>query len=145
MKLEVLDDSATPEEINLIRRGLGRFNREVGGLTNFKELVVLLKDEDGSVVGGLVGHTLGTWLHIETLWVHESERSKGHGQAVLEAAEREAVKRGCVVAELTTFGFQAPEFYKKKGYAVFGQLKEVGGNHIAFYMSKRLGTHAADA
>lgn len=56
----------------------------------------------------------------------------------MDAAEREAAARGCERALLDTFGFQAPEFYRKRGYEAFGELKDFIGHHSRYYMAKRL-------
>ena len=55
-----------------------------------------------------------------------------------ERKEEEARKRGCQYVLLDTFEFQAPEFYKKKGYReVFVYMEhEITGTH--YYLSKKL-------
>ena len=40
----------------------------------------------------------------------------------MAAAEGRAVERGCHSAWVDTFTFQAPGFYRKLGYAPFGEL-----------------------
>lgn len=57
----------------------------------------------------------------------EGHRKNGFGSKVLAAAELEAVRRGCQYAMLDTFTFQAPEFYAKVGYGVFGRLDSFAG------------------
>lgn len=135
----VSEESPDPEDIRLVSRGLLRFNGEAGKFTNYKDLYLFVKDAGGRAVGGLLGHTLGAWLHVGMLWLDESIRGKGYGSRLLEAAEEEALARGCRVAELMTFSFQAPEFYKKRGYVVFGELEEVGADHTAYFFRKYLG------
>jgi len=56
----------------------------------------------------------------------------------LAQAEDEARKRGAKKAYLDTFSFQAPEFYKKYGYKVFGELKEFPPGHQRYYLTKEL-------
>ena len=53
------------------------------------------------------------------LRVAEPFRGHGHGRQLLAAAKRYAIERGCTRAWLTTFGFQAPEFYPKLGDETF--------------------------
>jgi len=53
-------------------------------------------------------------------------------------AEVEARKRGARYAYLDTFDFQAPEFYKKYGYEVFGVLEDFPSGHTRYFMKKQL-------
>ncbi|PLZ04647.1 GNAT family N-acetyltransferase, partial [Fischerella thermalis] len=85
------------------------------------------------IVGGLIGETYWQWLYVDVLWVHELFRGKGYGDILLATAEQEAVKRGCQYAYLDTFSFQAPEFYRKRGYVVFGELPNFPQGYSRFF------------
>ncbi len=135
-------ESPTSDDISLIRRGLGGYNRTAGGLANYQDLTLFVRDPAAQLVGGLLGYTLGTWLHIETLWLQERVRGAGLGSRLLKRAEEIAIARGCRVIDLTTFDFQAPNFYKKNGYVAFAELGEVGGDHTVHFFRKRLGQDA---
>ena len=87
-------------------------------------------------MGGAQGWAALGWLHIEILWLREDLRGEGLGRQVLEATEAEAKRRGCKFSKLETFSFQAPEFYKKNGYAVFAELE--AGEHCWYFMRKDL-------
>lgn len=135
----VSEDSPTSEDINVVRQGLGQFNRATGGLANHKSLTLFVRDATGQTVGGLLGFTLGTWLHIEILWLDERIRGNGHGRRLLRRAEDEARTRGCHVVDVRTFDFQAPQFYEKQGYERFGQLRQVGEKHTMHFFRKYFG------
>ncbi len=60
---------------------------------------------------------------------------------MIAAAERRAAERGCHSAWLDTFGFQAPGFYRKLGYAEFGRLPYPPGFERIF-LQKRLAAQA---
>ena len=77
---------------------------------------------------------------LDILWVAESARRQGLGKAMLGAAEFEAVRRGCTRAHLNTHDFQAPDFYRKQGYQVFGELRDQPKGHSRFYFAKLLST-----
>ena len=134
----VSEDSPNSEEVNLVTGGLGRFNRDAGGIANFKELTLFIRDSAGQTVGGLLGYSLGTWLHIETLWLDERIRGRGYGTRLLQRAEEEALARGCRVVDLKTFDFQAPRFYEKRGYVAFAELTKVGAEHTVHFFRKYL-------
>ncbi|HEY9636555.1 MAG TPA: GNAT family N-acetyltransferase [Coleofasciculaceae cyanobacterium] len=87
-------------------------------------MTLFLRDSDENLLGGLIGSTYWQWLYIDIFWVHESCRGEGDGDSLLAAAEQEAVRRGCRYAHLDTFSFQAPEFYQKRGYVIFGELPD---------------------
>ena len=53
-------------------------------------------------------------------------------------AEARALERGCHSAWVDTFSFQAPGFYPKLGYTVFGELDYPPG-HKRIFLQKRLG------
>ena len=127
-----------PDEIEFVAQQIINFNRSRAGEGNYKHLAIFLKDSDEHIVGGLVGETYWQWLYIDVLWVHESFRGEGYGDALLATAERESVKRGCQYVYLDTFSFQAPEFYQKRGYVVFGELPNFPQGCSRFFLKKEL-------
>jgi ribosomal protein S18 acetylase RimI-like enzyme len=73
------------------------------------------------------------------LWVREDSRGRGYGRTLIEAAEREGRARVCRQATLETHSFQAPEFYRKLGWEVFGVLDGYPACHRKYYLKKSLG------
>lgn len=73
-------------------------------------------------------------MHINYLWVDESMRGKKIGKDLLHFAESLAIDKNCTVIYLETFSFQAPEFYKKYGFEVFGKLDTVPKEIILFIL-----------
>ena len=57
--------------------------------------------------------------------------------AALLVPNRRALLLGCRSAHLDTFSFQAPDFYKKLGYRVFGAI-DYPPDHRRFFLQKRL-------
>ena len=62
------------------------------------------------------------WMFVELLFVPERLRGEGVGTRLLASAEDQARQKGCIGIWLDTFSFQAPDFYRKHGYAAFGAL-----------------------
>lgn len=117
----------TPDtaEVRFVGEQLREYNRACVGDSQFEALSIFLRDEDNTIVGGILGGTYWGWLHIDVLWVREDLRHQGFGRSLLEAAEQEGLARGCRQAYLDTFGFQALGFYQKEGYTVFGELQDI--------------------
>jgi len=97
-------------------------------------------EEGGELAGGLVGHTWATWLHVSYLWVDGRHRGTGLGSQLLAKAEHIARReRGCASARLETWDFQAPDFYRKKGYEVVCVIPGYPPGITEYTLTKRLG------
>jgi ribosomal protein S18 acetylase RimI-like enzyme len=95
--------------------------------------------DDGTVVGGLTGKTWGLWLHVDLLWVDAAHRGRGLGAELLARAERIArTERGCGHARLETWDFQAPEFYRRQGYVVVGEVADYPPGVTEYILAKPL-------
>ncbi|MBD2775098.1 GNAT family N-acetyltransferase [Iningainema tapete] len=127
-----------PDEIEFVAQQIVNFNSNRVGEGNYKHLAIFLRDSHEHIVGGLIGETYWQWLYVDVLWVHESFRGEGYGDTLLTTAEQEAVKRGCRYAYLDTFSFQAPEFYQKRGYVIFGKLPNFPQGYTRFFLKKDL-------
>ncbi len=57
------------------------------------------------------------------VWVREDARQSGWGGRLLDAAERVARDRGCERVHVSSFTFQAPEFYARHGYVEVGRTE----------------------
>ncbi|WP_195176669.1 N-acetyltransferase [Mesorhizobium sp. INR15] len=75
---------------------------------------------------------------IKTLWIADSERGKGLGSRLLDAAEQEARRRGCHVIHLASFTFQAPDFYEKHGFERLAQFEDFPRGHANVLLMKIL-------
>jgi len=70
--------------------------------------------------------------------VPEARRGEGLGAKLLAAAEDVARERGCGHAWLDSYGFQAPQFYLKQGYEIFGTLPDYPRGVERVFLCKRL-------
>ncbi|MCF2527096.1 GNAT family N-acetyltransferase [Yinghuangia soli] len=96
--------------------------------------------DGGEVVGGVAGKTWAYWLHVDLLWVDKEHRGAGLGGQLLARAEEIArTEHGCTHVRLETWDFQAPEFYRKKGYAVVGEVHDYPPGVTEYILAKKLG------
>jgi GNAT superfamily N-acetyltransferase len=133
-----VDSAPTPEALQPIYAGLRRHNDAFAPADGDRSFAVFLRDENGRILGGLIAKAGRGWLKIGTLWIDESERRKGFGRRLMETAETEGKRHGCHSAYLDTFDFQAPEFYRKCGYEIFGTLEAFPEPYKRFFMRKLL-------
>jgi len=133
-----LETQDLDELTNEIRERLLAFNQQRVGPFRDVRVVLTARGAADELLGGLVG--LGFWngLFIELLWIDESARRQGIGRALMQAAETEARKRGWEVCFLSTFTFQAPQYYRKLGYEPFGELKGMPPGHSRTWFAKWL-------
>jgi GNAT superfamily N-acetyltransferase len=123
---------------------LGQFNEAQIGPRNTHNFVLSVRDSTGDLLAGLVGETLWNALLVSVLWVHAQHRKTGYGTALMRRAEQIADERACDVVFLNTMTFQAPGFYSKLGYKVFGELTDAPRGHDRLWFCKRL-TRRSDA
>jgi GNAT superfamily N-acetyltransferase len=132
-----IDGDVSPDDEAVVVGGLRAYNEVWIGPSNEKPVKFVARDELG-VVGGLLGHTKWNWLYVAKLWVDERARGQDVGTKLMNAAEELARSRGCTVASLDTFEYQARPFYEKLGYEVFGTLDDYPPGYRQFYLRKRL-------
>ncbi|MEV2202355.1 GNAT family N-acetyltransferase [Streptomyces fradiae] len=123
-----------------LSKGLDAYNFAATGtsLADQGALSVRAVDGAGGLVGGLTAWTWGGLLGVEMLWVREDSRRGGWGGRLLEAAEEEARRRGCDRACVSSFTFQAPDFYRRHGYVETGRTPGIPGGAEDVHLFKRL-------
>ncbi|MFD9794450.1 GNAT family N-acetyltransferase [Streptomyces sp. NPDC059070] len=96
-------------------------------------------DDRGGLAGGLTGRTWASWLHVDLLWVDAAHRGAGLGAELLARAEESArTDRASAWSRVETWDFQAPDFYRKQGYEVVGEVPEYPPGITEFTLVKRL-------
>jgi GNAT superfamily N-acetyltransferase len=122
-----------------LSEGLDEVNFPATGTTPADQTTLSVRavDDDGELVGGLTAWTWGGLLGIEMLWVREDSRRSGWGGRLLHVAEEEARRRGCDRACVSSFTFQAPEFYQRHGYRETGRTLGFPGGAADVHMFKQ--------
>ena len=135
----VLTDHPSAADVALVSDGLDAFNVEVVGTDDWRPLAVFARDETGATLGGLTGRSsLGLWF-VDLFFVPAHLRGRGLGSEILETAETEARRRGCRAGVLYTISFQAPGFYERHGWRVFGDIPCDPPGTSRVFLTKPLG------
>jgi ribosomal protein S18 acetylase RimI-like enzyme len=101
--------------------------------------LIILAEDDHTVIGGLLAETQFHWLKISIIAVHPEFRTRGVGTALLVKAERLARARGCRHAFVDTMDYQAPRFYLRLGFEIAGEIPNWDSHgHVKYYLTKEL-------
>ena len=111
------------DEINdsigeFINREFTVFGQESGVELNYDEFCFVAEDDAGQLLGVITGRAYYNEVHIGDLIIGKGHRKAGIGSKLVEEVEKAYRGKGYEKITLTTFGFQAPEFYKKLGYEI---------------------------
>ena len=101
-----------------LHEGFTRYGEQNGVALNFDEFCFVAENDAGKIVGAVTGRAYYNEVHVGDLIVDEGCRGSGLGSRLVATVEQAYRGKGYDVITLTTFGFQAPEFYKKLGYGV---------------------------
>ncbi len=132
----VVETDPRPEQVQYLEDRIYEFNSGVTGIADGEWLAIFLRDDTGRIVAGICGNTWGGCCEIRQFWVEESQRGRGLGTRLLDAAEREARRRGCTQIILMTFSFQAPAFYARRGFTSLTMVDGYAGGHQNLLMRK---------
>lgn len=132
-----VEDRPSAADRDVLGWALDAYNRQFLGETGFSEIALFVRDGGGALAAGLAGSTYAGWLFVADLWVHADLRRRGIGRQLLALAEQTAVARGCHSARLDTFSFQAPSYYPRFGYRLFGAL-DYPPQHRRYFLWKPL-------
>ena len=117
MKIERIniDDSKAGEFIN---QAFTEYSQKRDVNLNYEEYCYIAENDDGEIIGAITGRAYYNEVHIGDLIVDEKYRGHNAGSELVRTVEDAYRNRGYEKVTLTTFGFQAPEFYKKLGYSL---------------------------
>jgi GNAT superfamily N-acetyltransferase len=131
---------AEPEAQKIIGEGLNAYNDAIVGYADRVPLTVIVRDGDsGELLGGICGRTSLGLMFIDTVYLPESLRGQDVGTRMLAMAEEEGRRRGCKSGVLYTISFQAPRFYERLGWRVFGEVPCDPPGTSRVFLTKALG------
>ena len=134
----IISDGPDKDSEAAILSALKSYNTVRFGPSDWRSLVISLRNADGIVTGGLSGHTARGWLYTSLLFISEDMRGQGLGPRLLAMAEDEARKRGCKGAYIDTMNPDALAIYQACGYEIFGQIEGFTDTTALTYLKKSL-------
>jgi len=130
------EPDASREDRSVIGNAIDNYNIRVTGDAVYFPVNHFLRDDSGTIRGGVLADLWGGWLHVRSLWVEEGLRKQGYGSQLLTACEAEARAKGARHAHVETFSFQARPLYERHGYQVFGELNDYPPGHSYYFLRK---------
>jgi GNAT superfamily N-acetyltransferase len=127
----------TPDEVQYLEDRIYEFNSSATDIAGGEWLAFFVRERD-RIVAGICGNTWGGTCELRQFWVEQSQRGRGLGTKLFQAAEQEARKRGCTQIVLMTFSFQASSFYERLGFEVLSTIEDHPRGHQNLLMRKRL-------
>lgn len=126
-----IETEPSASDVEFLYARITEANLAATGLPAAERISAWVRNDSGEIEAGVYGWSWGGTAEVDLLWVSESQRRSGIGSALLTAFESEAIARGCSQIVLSTFDFQAPEFYERRGYASLGRVDNypAGGWH----------------
>ena len=119
-----------------INEEFNKFASENGVECNYVPYTFIAKEND-EILGFITGHSYYKEVYIADLIVFEEHRNKHIGSKLMQAVEEHFKDKGFENMNLTTYSFQAPEFYKKCGFKVdFVRESKLNSKLNKYYMVK---------
>lgn len=138
LQLVSISGELPPNVNKVLKEGMLAYHASKGHPRKEELYSITLKNQSNKTLGVVMVCFLWQAMEIRSLWVDEAMRHQGWGRRLVEAAEQEALKRGCTLAHTNTFSWQAPGFYSKLGYTAFGKLDNYPEGHSLSYFKKDL-------
>jgi GNAT superfamily N-acetyltransferase len=107
-------------------------------LTDCESIHFCIRDDAGHCVAGIVSSRDLDCITVDYLFVDEMHRGKGYGAMLLDHLEKQASCMPVKRILLNTFSFQAPGFYEKMGYRLFGKVEPCLNEYGQYFYVKEL-------
>ena len=138
-ELVIKRDDARYDAIGaFIHEGFSQYSIRNEVSLNYDEFCFVAENRDGKIIGAISGRAYYNEVHIGDLIIDEKYRRRRLGSRLVSAVEDAYRGKGYDVITLSTFGFQAPEFYKKLGYRVEFIREQKDSKLSKYFLQKEL-------
>ena len=127
-------DEIAREIAAAVDAGLDEANCAAAPLHEVRPIGCVARLADGTLVGGAIGRTWGSFCEVQQLWVRPDCRRRGIGSRLMRQLHAAAEQRGCTVFYLETFSFQSPRLYQSLGYEVRLEIRGFGEGIVKYHM-----------
>ncbi len=126
------------DDADVIENGIDTYSEAYEPKCESVDYCRKLVDKDGRFVAGIIADVdKGSYGFIDALFVEEPLRHQGLGTFFLKEAEKAAKENGASMI-LTTAGDWNVGFFKKNGYLLRGELKDVPKGHDCYELYKMI-------
>ncbi|KAF1299554.1 GNAT family acetyltransferase [Enterococcus sp. JM4C] len=107
-------------------------------LANESKSISFYYEEEGTILGRIVGFLHWDHIQIECFFVSEEARGKGIGLSLFAKVEELAKENKVAYILLETMSFNAPRFYENIGFKRLATIKDspVKNEHRYFYLKE---------
>ncbi|HEY5248286.1 MAG TPA: GNAT family N-acetyltransferase [Dermatophilaceae bacterium] len=134
----VVEDDPDLAELGLLEDRVAAAAVAAGGVGSGQDLAVFVRDDAGTLIGGISGITWGGYCELHAMWVDESVRGRGLARQLMAAAEEESRRRGCEQVLFMAYDLLAPNLYERLGYETIAVVEDCPAGSAARWYRKRL-------
>ncbi|MET0091090.1 MAG: GNAT family N-acetyltransferase [Candidatus Thiodiazotropha sp.] len=126
------------DDLAPINEGLHAFGLQQTRGEKPRRVAIVCRSPQGSVIGGIIGHSLGPRFYLTQLWVEEARRGEGIGSTLVRYLETYAENRTCSDILVDTLNPQAVSFYQRLGYQVYLVNPNYVNSFDWYFLSKKI-------
>lgn len=127
-----LINNADDEMYKMIDEAFNKFAEQNNVKCNYTPFTFVAK-EDNKIIGIITGHSYYKEVHIADLIVLEEYRGRKIGSQLMKTVEEYYKGKEYNNINLTTYEFQAPEFYEKCGFEIEFVRKNTENSKLSKY------------
>jgi ribosomal protein S18 acetylase RimI-like enzyme len=102
-----------------------------------KRVCCAIKDNNGNLIGGVMGHVTLNLFFISHLYVESEYRGRGHGSKLLEQIENKAKSYDCNLLRLNTLNKETKSLYERAGFEITISIPSyMNGFDLLYYHKK---------
>ncbi len=125
------------DDADAIQDGLDKYDEAYEPKYENIDFYKKLADKDGKLIAGVIADVnKDAYGYVEALFAEEPFRRQGLGTYLLQEVEKYAKENGASMI-LTNAGDWNIDFFKKNGYLVRGELKDVPKGHNCYELFKK--------